>query len=127
MEVDGIQISYLDRPGSLNTPDTPTVVFVHGFTSQKLGWVPLIRFLPASWRIIAIDLPGHGESGVADDWDCSVKKIGSLLHKVGHKREGKRERERLMNVLLHVIPSCLNSFDLSWIMCFKSSLLLPVI
>ncbi|XP_003382440.1 PREDICTED: monoacylglycerol lipase ABHD6-like [Amphimedon queenslandica] len=82
VEIDGIQISYLDRPGSPNIPDTPTVVFIHGFTSQKLGWVPLIRFLPASWRIIAIDLPGHGESGVADDWDCSVKNIGSLLHKV---------------------------------------------
>lgn len=119
MEVDGIQISYLDRPGSPNTPDTPTVVFVHGFTSQKLGWVPLIRFLPTSWRIIAIDLPGHGESGVADDWDCSVKNIGSLLHKVGHKREGKRE----INVLLHVIPSCINSIDLSLIIIIVSHMI----
>lgn len=109
VEVDGIKMAYLDRPGSAGTPNPPTVVFVHGFTAQKLGWIPLIRHLPTSWRIIAIDLPGHGESGVSDDWNCSVKEIGSLLHKV-RERGGIHTCTCIMEIVSHL--SCINMCDL---------------
>lgn len=80
VKIDGINVHYVDRAPA--TPDQPTVVFVHGFTSQKLGWIPLIRFLPNSWRIVALDLPGHGESGISEDWNCSATGISSLLYRV---------------------------------------------
>lgn len=80
VQVDGVNIYYLDRPAT--SPDQPTLVFVHGFTSQKLCWVPLIRYIPTSWRIVAVDLPGHGESGIGENWNCSANGISSLLFEV---------------------------------------------
>lgn len=80
VKVDNVDISYMERPAS--SEDEPTVVFVHGFTSQKLCWMPVIKFLPSSWRIVAIDLPGHGQSGLSESWNCSADGVVSLLHKV---------------------------------------------
>jgi pimeloyl-ACP methyl ester carboxylesterase len=40
----------------------PLVVLVHGFTGSKENWLPLMRELAKSYRVIAPDLPGWGES-----------------------------------------------------------------
>ena len=42
--------------------DKPLVVLVHGFTGSKENWLPLMRELARSYRVIAPDLPGWGES-----------------------------------------------------------------
>jgi pimeloyl-ACP methyl ester carboxylesterase len=39
-----------------------TIVLVHGFTGSKENWLPLMRELSRSYRVIAPDLPGWGES-----------------------------------------------------------------
>lgn len=38
------------------------VVFLHGLGSNRRRWDPIIEQLPVSWRCVAVDLPGHGES-----------------------------------------------------------------
>lgn len=40
------------------------VVLLHGFLGAKEIWKPLSENLKKSYRVIAIDLPGHGESPV---------------------------------------------------------------
>lgn len=42
--------------------DAPLLVLVHGFTGGKENWLPLMRELSRSHRVIAVDLPGWGES-----------------------------------------------------------------
>jgi len=42
--------------------DAPLVVLVHGFTGSKENWLPLMRELSRSHRVLAVDLPGWGES-----------------------------------------------------------------
>ena len=42
--------------------DAPLLVLVHGFTGSKENWLPLMRELSRSHRVIAVDLPGWGES-----------------------------------------------------------------
>lgn len=42
--------------------DGPLVVLVHGFTGSKENWLPMMRELAKTHRVIAPDLPGWGES-----------------------------------------------------------------
>src|SRR4249919_513904 len=39
-----------------------TIVLLHGFTGAKENWLPLMRRLARSYRVIAPDLPGWGDS-----------------------------------------------------------------
>ena len=88
VKVNGIHISYIDRnPSSKkqnSTDSCPSVVFIHGLTSQKLSWAPVVRSLPKTWRIVAIDLPGHGKSGFNMEHNYNVVNMGELLHEVSH-------------------------------------------
>src|SRR5215218_4937081 len=39
------------------------VVLVHGFTQTLGSWEPVAARLAARWRVVRVDLPGHGGSG----------------------------------------------------------------
>ncbi|GAA3443395.1 alpha/beta fold hydrolase [Planomonospora venezuelensis] len=45
--------------------DGPPVLLVHGNCSSGAFWEPLVRHLPAHWRIVAPDLRGYGETDTA--------------------------------------------------------------
>lgn len=53
----GQKIAYLERPG-----DGDTIVLLHGFGVDKDSWDRFVRYIPKEYRVIAFDLPGHGES-----------------------------------------------------------------
>jgi pimeloyl-ACP methyl ester carboxylesterase len=55
--IQGRTITYLERPG-----DGETVVLIHGFGADKDNWLRFVRGIPEEYRVIAMDLPGHGES-----------------------------------------------------------------
>lgn len=59
----GRWMTYLERQG-----DGETIVLVHGFGADKDNWVRFVRHIPSGYRIIAFDLPGHGES--FRDWNA---------------------------------------------------------
>lgn len=40
----------------------PLIVLVHGYTGSKENWLPVIKRLSRTHRVIAVDLPGWGES-----------------------------------------------------------------
>ena len=58
IEVDGVEYAFLQG----GNPDGQTVVMVHGFAADKNNWLPLAMEMKAQFQIIALDLPGHGES-----------------------------------------------------------------
>ena len=41
------------------------LLLLHGFTGRAANWRPLLPRLAARWRVIAVDLPGHGDSAAA--------------------------------------------------------------
>ncbi len=57
IRVDDLNVSYLERAGS-----GETIVLLHGFSGNKDLWVRFARWLPREYRVIAIDLPGHGST-----------------------------------------------------------------
>ena len=45
----------------------PTAVLVHGNGGHAHWWDPLVPALVPGWRLVAVDLRGHGESGWPDE------------------------------------------------------------
>ena len=56
---DGVRIAY-DVTGE----GQPTLVFVHGWCCDRSYWQPQVQHLSRQYRVVAIDLAGHGESGL---------------------------------------------------------------
>jgi abhydrolase domain-containing protein 6 len=54
--VEGERWPYLDAGQG------PLIVLVHGYTGSKENWLPVIGALSKGHRVIAVDLPGWGES-----------------------------------------------------------------
>ncbi|MCH8504483.1 MAG: alpha/beta hydrolase [Ectothiorhodospiraceae bacterium] len=46
--------------------DAPTVVLVHGWTCRRTYWNPQLEHLSGRFPVLALDLPGHGDSPVPD-------------------------------------------------------------
>lgn len=82
--VRGLDISYLIRnPRGNWMHNSPTIVLLHGATVDKYSWFSLIWFLPKSWRVLALDLPGHGDSGFKYTEKYSPYEVEATLHEVG--------------------------------------------
>ena len=60
--VQGQRIAYLERQGS-----GETIVLLHGFGANKDNWLRFTRSLPKEYRVIAFDLPGHGDTSRDND------------------------------------------------------------
>lgn len=61
-----------ERTGSGDT----TLIFVHGWACDRTYWDQQITALETDFQIIALDLPGHGETPVfGEDW--SIDRFGS--------------------------------------------------
>lgn len=48
------------------------LVLLHGLTSNKSAWRPLLPTLEAEYRVCALDMRGHGNSGRAPDHQYSI-------------------------------------------------------
>jgi len=57
IKVDGENVYYLEREGK-----GEAVVLLHGFTADKNNWLRFVRNLPEEYRVLAIDMPGHGDN-----------------------------------------------------------------
>ena len=61
---DGVPIRY-----EVAGEGKPPIVFVHGWCCDRSYWAAQMRAFSASHRVVALDLGGHGESGMArQDW-----------------------------------------------------------
>lgn len=56
--VDGIPIHSTVRGSG-----PKTIVFVHGWTCDESSWQRQVPFFDKTYRVITLDLPGHGKSG----------------------------------------------------------------
>lgn len=80
LELEDTSFSYYERPATQEK--APTVLFLHGFTGNKTMWMIVSRFLPKSWRIVVLDMPGHGESSFAPNCNYSTLGLTQKIHDV---------------------------------------------
>lgn len=65
---DGMHLAYID----MGNPKGPPVVLIHGYTDNARDWVPLIPYLSKKFRLIVVDIRGHGRS---DKPECCYTRI----------------------------------------------------
>jgi pimeloyl-ACP methyl ester carboxylesterase len=58
VSVDGIESFYLEA----GPPSAPAVVLIHGLGATSASFLPTLWDLSADFRVLAVDLPGFGES-----------------------------------------------------------------
>ncbi|KAK3154480.1 hypothetical protein QOZ80_2BG0191010 [Eleusine coracana subsp. coracana] len=65
------------------------VLLLHGFLGTSEDWVPMMKALSLNARVIAVDLPGHGESqmlqqhiGNSKQFSYTVQAVADLLLKL---------------------------------------------
>lgn len=72
-----------DRPlvyRDLGPRDAPlTLLCAHGLGSSKAAWRYLLPSLTTRYRVVIIDLPGHGQSARPREFDYSMAAQGSVL------------------------------------------------
>lgn len=80
-------------------PDAPTILMLHGFGADKDNWLRFARHFTERYRVIAIDLPGFGDSSKPNasyDVGTQVERIAAFtqalnidrLHLVGNSMGG---------------------------------------
>ncbi|MFL6599711.1 MAG: alpha/beta fold hydrolase [Steroidobacteraceae bacterium] len=62
------RLAYID----MGNPKGPPVVLIHGYTDNARDWVPLIPYLSPRFRLIVVDIRGHGRS---DKPECCYTRI----------------------------------------------------
>jgi pimeloyl-ACP methyl ester carboxylesterase len=55
---DGETLAYIDT----GNPTGPPVVLIHGYTDNARDWVPMLPYLSKRFRLILVDIRGHGKS-----------------------------------------------------------------
>jgi pyruvate dehydrogenase E2 component (dihydrolipoamide acetyltransferase) len=95
IEAGGRRLRVLDIGGGDGAP----IVLVHGFGADLNAWMFNQPALAAKWRVVAVDLPGHGGSakqvgtGDAETFAAAVSDLLAALgierfHLVGHSMGG---------------------------------------
>jgi pimeloyl-ACP methyl ester carboxylesterase len=69
---DGTRLSY-EEAG-----DGPAIVLVHGITESRHAWDPILPALSERWRVVNVDLRGHGESERRPPYD--METLASDVH-----------------------------------------------
>jgi len=73
---DGVEIRY-----EVSGSGSPPIVFVHGWSCDRTYWKEQIAHFSESHRVVAIDLGGHGESGLGrEDW--TIEAFGADVRAV---------------------------------------------
>lgn len=83
--VDGIDIH-----SSVTGTGPATLVFVHGWTCDSSSWDAQVSALAGKYRVVTVDLPGHGRSGAPADGKFSVDLFARAVESV--RAETRAER-----------------------------------
>lgn len=70
-------------PKTLELGKGPTIVLVHDLGGNRSVWMPTIRKLLGKYRVVSVDLPGHGESPAPDPFtfEAAAEALDLVLAK----------------------------------------------
>jgi pimeloyl-ACP methyl ester carboxylesterase len=74
--VDGLAIH------SSSVGSGPTIVFVHGWTCDASSWAQQVPAFAKDYRVITLDLPGHGQSALPKDGKLSMNLFARAVEAV---------------------------------------------
>ena len=83
-ELDGVGVHYVEarpRPSRPSTSTRPPILLIHGLGASWLTWQLNIQpLVEAGYTVIALDLPGHGDSAKPQGLDYHPEGGAELVH-----------------------------------------------
>jgi len=79
LALNGKSIALLESPAD---PTKPNIVLIHGFGANKENWVRFAAHLTENYHVVAIDLPGHGESSKDLDLRYDIDDQVGYVHEI---------------------------------------------
>ncbi|RCL90209.1 alpha/beta fold hydrolase, partial [Hyphomonas sp.] len=64
--------------------DAPILVLVHGYSASLNTWDAWVRNLRKDYRVIRLDLPGHGLSRCVDNDEIGIEQFIASIDRVTH-------------------------------------------
>lgn len=61
------------------------IILLHGSNASLQTWEPLVRMLGTDYRVVTLDLPGHGLTGATPDTDYSAEGMMAAVDVVAAK------------------------------------------
>ena len=74
----GLRVHYRDE----GRRDGPTLVLVHGYAASLHTWEPWVRSLSSDYRVITLDLPGHGLTRADQGYTVGRQGFGAAVDQV---------------------------------------------
>ena len=71
----GVRVHYTDE----GNREGRTLILVHGFAASVHAWRPWIERLSTDYRLVAIDLPGHGLTETPDGYRATLEGNAALV------------------------------------------------
>lgn len=81
--IDGVRIAY-----SAQGRGETALVFIHGGFCDRSFWEPQVTPFAGDYRVVTLDLAGHGDSGVRTDW--TLRAFGEDVRAVVEALDLKR-------------------------------------
>jgi pimeloyl-ACP methyl ester carboxylesterase len=82
----GLIVHYTDE----GAREGRTLVLVHGFAASVHAWRPWVERLDEEFRVIAIDLPGHGLTEAPPNYQASMDRNAELVGKLADHAGARR-------------------------------------
>jgi pimeloyl-ACP methyl ester carboxylesterase len=82
--VDGANVHWTSKGSG------PAIIFVHGWTCDESSWEGQVPVFSQRYRVITLDLPGHGKSDLPKDGKFSMELFARAVEAV--RNEAKVER-----------------------------------
>lgn len=79
---DGVRLRFRDEGRS----DAPAILLIHGFGESLHTWEPWVAELGANYRLVSMDLPGHGLTYTPQGWVPSPERYGRLIEEFARAR-----------------------------------------
>jgi pimeloyl-ACP methyl ester carboxylesterase len=79
---------YVDLPGNvrmhyrdegLQSADAPTLLLIHGFSASLHTWEPWVTRLGDTYRIVSLDLPGHGLTRAPAGYQANIEAYRDIV------------------------------------------------
>ncbi len=77
----GVHLHYRDQ----GNPKGPAIVMVHGFSASLHAWEPWVARLGGDYRIVTLDLPGHGLTRTPPGYAASIDRYADLMDSVARR------------------------------------------
>jgi len=87
--VDGVDLHWTSTGNG-----TQAVIFVHGWTCDETSWAAQVPAISRRYRVITLDLPGHGRSGSSATAELSTELFARAVEAV--RRDAGVERPVLV-------------------------------